>query len=126
MATAPPRRGAGFTLIEMLLVVAVIVLLVGMLLPSLNRARSQTRTMVCSSNQAALSQAAITYSVSNRGKMFPYDNADNTLRYDTFWMTLIDQYTGDLDQLRMCPETVISVEGQTGAYAAGWGTVRGA
>jgi prepilin-type N-terminal cleavage/methylation domain-containing protein len=114
---------AGFTLIEMLLVVSIISLLIAILLPSLNRARSNARTMACQANMRQLSHAAITYSVSNRGKMFPYDNYGG-LYYETFWMTLIDAYTGDMDQLRMCPETFITAAGQNGPTGPGWGTVK--
>lgn len=125
MSTAIQRRRFGFTLIEMLLVVAIIVFLIGMLLPSLNRARSQSRTLVCTSNQAALSSATLAYSASNRGKLFPYDNADG-LKHETFWMTLIDLYIGESDQLRMCPETVMDATLQTSPQGGGWGTVRAA
>jgi prepilin-type N-terminal cleavage/methylation domain-containing protein/prepilin-type processing-associated H-X9-DG protein len=44
----PPRRG--FTLIEILVVVAIIALLISILIPSLARARANARRAVCTSN----------------------------------------------------------------------------
>lgn len=55
------RRSPGFTLIELLVVVAIIALLISILLPSLNRARDQARTVVCLSNVKQMSTGLSMY-----------------------------------------------------------------
>lgn len=44
------RTPRGFTLVELLVAVAIIVLLVSILLPSLKKVREQTRTAMCTAN----------------------------------------------------------------------------
>lgn len=55
------RRLVGFTLIEVLVVVAIIALLVAILLPSLSRAREQTRMNLCKANQRQLITGILMY-----------------------------------------------------------------
>ncbi|MEP0845073.1 MAG: DUF1559 domain-containing protein [Phycisphaerae bacterium] len=61
-----PRRAVGFTLIEVLVVVAIIALLVAILLPSLARAREQARMTVCKSNLKQLSNGMNFYVADNK------------------------------------------------------------
>jgi prepilin-type N-terminal cleavage/methylation domain-containing protein len=61
----PTRRG--FTLIEILVVVAIIALLISVLLPSLKRARDQAKLVACKSNLHMLTVAFMAYSTETRG-----------------------------------------------------------
>jgi prepilin-type N-terminal cleavage/methylation domain-containing protein/prepilin-type processing-associated H-X9-DG protein len=58
-------RKVGFTLIELLVVIAVVALLMGVLMPSLNLARSRARGVVCQGNVKELLAAYIFYAGDN-------------------------------------------------------------
>lgn len=73
-------NGAGFTLIEVLVVISVIALLMAILLPALAAARSRTQALVCKSNLRQLLIAGIGYATENDGFYVPaasdmWDNA---------------------------------------------------
>jgi len=63
------RPVGGFTLIEVLVVVAIIALLISILLPSLARAREQARTSVCLSNEKQIGLAMSMFSSEHRGRV---------------------------------------------------------
>jgi len=78
-----PRR-PGFTLIEILVVVAIIALLISILLPSLQRAREQTKSVVCQSNARQLGMGMTYFTQANRGY---YPDADMWLTWTPWYWT---------------------------------------
>ena len=78
-------KKANFTLMELLIVVAIIGILVSILLPSLSKAREVAKLTVCMSNQSQISKEIIIYSNDRNGLIPPYhrdgwniDNGHNT------------------------------------------------
>ncbi len=65
--TATIRRA--FTLIELLLVLAIIALLISLLLPGMCNARNAARTSVCMSNMRQLVTASFTYGSDSKGQI---------------------------------------------------------
>jgi prepilin-type N-terminal cleavage/methylation domain-containing protein len=64
-------RRPGFTLIELLVVTGIIAVLVGILLPTLSKARGAAQRTACLSNLRQLSQAIVMYANANKGRYPP-------------------------------------------------------
>jgi len=61
------NRKAGFTLVELLVVIGIVAVLVALLLPALNRARRSARMIVCQSNLRQVAQWGLMYASDWKG-----------------------------------------------------------
>jgi prepilin-type N-terminal cleavage/methylation domain-containing protein/prepilin-type processing-associated H-X9-DG protein len=64
-------KHAGFTLVELLVVIGIIAVLIALLLPALTAARDAARTTACQSNLRQIGIAATSYSNDNKGYVLP-------------------------------------------------------
>ena len=62
------RPAAGFTLVELLVVIGIIALLISILLPALNKAREQGQKTACLSNLRSFGQLLSIYASENKGR----------------------------------------------------------
>jgi prepilin-type N-terminal cleavage/methylation domain-containing protein/prepilin-type processing-associated H-X9-DG protein len=110
---------AGFTLVELLVVIGIITVLTAMLLPAVGGARRSARATVCLSNVRQLGLGYQMYLNGNRGKSFAY--LDFSL--DTYWMGLIGPFLGNVNEVRFCPEArdVNDIGNMGGGVHIAWG-----
>ena len=77
------RMCGAFTLVELLVVISIIALLLGILMPSLQKAREQAKALICKTGLRTIGQAEMLYAAGNRDKLVltRYDTEDNYGRY---------------------------------------------
>lgn len=94
------NRRQGFTLIELLVVIAIIAALMGILLPSLNRARQQARKIACLSNMRQMGVAISAYLTDSEYRLPPSScHIDDP---NDHWLRVLAGYTRE-QLLFHCP-----------------------
>jgi prepilin-type processing-associated H-X9-DG protein/prepilin-type N-terminal cleavage/methylation domain-containing protein len=117
------KNRRAFTLIELLVVVGIIALLIGILLPSLGKARQRARTVACAANQRTLAHALNNYIADWGGTFIGYNGFRvGGISWDVLLMTDVSNNGaaaisgpngegfrnggyGGIDKVRICPET---------------------
>jgi prepilin-type N-terminal cleavage/methylation domain-containing protein/prepilin-type processing-associated H-X9-DG protein len=94
------RKNHAFTLVELLVVFAVVGLLMAMLLPALGSAREAARRVECSNNMRQLGIAISSFTSTHDGR-FPdtYHSGDTHS-----WVYTLASYLENVDDVRICPE----------------------
>jgi len=70
-AAARHRRRAGFTLVELLVVIGIIAVLISLLLPALSRSQAQATAVKCMANLRQIGVGLVAYATDNKGYLVP-------------------------------------------------------
>ena len=126
-------RISAFTLVELLVVVAVISVLAAILMPSLNRVREHARGVMCMSRLSGIGVACAGYTANNRGifppSHDPYDLFDDRLNVGNYpqpgyaypWHIHLWSYHENFDTY-ICPASPLqqAAEAKLNPWVAWW------
>lgn len=141
MIASTSRPGAAFTLIELIVVIAIVAVLTALLVPGLSNARRAVRTTACASNARQMSMALQMYIGDNDGWVFPL--REQIVSSGTLWWfgfepsggpkaegsRILDRTRGRLwpyyqmsDSIEICPEFALESGHYKPKFTANWTT----
>jgi len=99
------ERKKGFTLVEVIIVVAIISILASIIIPKFSASRTKTKLVACKRNLQAIAVAMEMYATENNGTYYP------STAYPGFYVndTCFLKVGGDIKQAPMCPATPSSI-----------------
>lgn len=117
------KKNKGFTLIELLVVISIIALLLSILMPSLNTAELQARSVICRANLHQWGTVIGMYTNDNHDKFWVENNVWLLGGTQGDWMKMLSSFYGDMDKFRLCPSAsrLNGLEGGIGTTFAQWG-----
>lgn len=112
--TTPGATRRGFSLAEALVAVGTIVVLAGLLLPAVSRARSSARQAVCLAQVRQLGQAYTAYLIESDRQGFAFDFSP-----ESSWVTVLRARMGVSDPLYRCPSAAEQAD-DFGTASSSW------
>jgi prepilin-type N-terminal cleavage/methylation domain-containing protein len=108
------NKRKAYTLIELLVAIAVIVLLMAIVLPALQRVRNQAQTVACQSNLKQWSLYLSMYTHDNNGNFFAH-----WLNPRAHWLQAMQPYYADSNDVLLCPTAPRHESGPDQYFAIG-------
>ena len=97
------RRPAGFTLVELLVVISIIAVLIGLLLPAVQASRAAARRTLCASNLRQVGLAMGQFCDAHRGR-FPDTSHNDLGDVEQSWIYTVAPFMESVDSVRICPD----------------------
>ena len=110
------KRRQAFTLIELLMVIAILALVVGIILPAIAQARATTKSAICLSQMRQIADGFHMLADANGGKLPGIDT-------DEAWDVLVQDQLGTDETIFVCPADDDAIEASADGYPGlsyGW------
>ena len=130
----PFRRPWGFTLVELLVVIGIIAILIAILLPALQKARTQSINVQCRANLRQWGNLFANYSSDFGGKLEPgdWDSGHGNVLEGWFWPSTMRMYLPDgmnysknpqtFGNIMLCPAAMLAAPVDFNGLAVGRGS----